>query len=44
MTDIIRFGDISGYDDAEVIEIQDDSELVLVFTEENSNENEQQDI
>lgn len=41
MTDIIRFGDISGYDDAEVIEIQDDSELVLVFTEENSNENEQ---
>ena len=44
MTDIIRFGDISGYDDAEVIEIQDDSELVVVFTEENSNENEQQDI
>lgn len=44
MTDIIRFGDISGYDDAEVIEIQDDSELVVVFTEENSNENEQQNI
>lgn len=44
MTDIIRFGDISGYDDAEVIEIQDDSELVVVFMEENSNENEQQDI
>lgn len=44
MTDIIRFGDIYMYDDAEVIEIQDDSELVLDFAEDNNNENEQQDL
>ena len=44
MTDIIRFGDISGYDDAEVIELQDDGELVLDFSEDSDNENEQQNI
>lgn len=38
MTEVIRFGDISGYDDAEVVPI--DEELVVDFSDERSNDNE----
>lgn len=35
---MIRYGDITGYDDAEVAEIQDDNK------EDSDNEDEQQDV
>ena len=46
MTDCLRFGDITGFDDAEIIEI-DDGEYVVIENNQKeglSNENEQQNI
>lgn len=37
MMDCLRFGDITGFDDAEIIEIIDDEEV-------NDNDNEQQNV
>lgn len=45
MSEMIRIGDITGYDDAEVITLDKDLYLVIDNTEEVSpNENEQQDL
>ena len=43
MREMIRFGDICGYDDAEVIDMDDDV-ILVIESEENDNETIKQDV
>lgn len=46
MTEFIRFGDVTGFDDAEIITLDDNTYIVVATdTQEGlTNENEQQDV
>ena len=44
MTELLRIGDITGYDDADVIDMGEDIYLVIDTQEETSNEDKQQDV
>lgn len=44
MTEVIRFGDLTGFDDADVIPMQEDETLVVDLSEEAQHEDIKQDI
>ena len=44
MTETIRYGDITGYDDADVFDMDDDVYLVIDTQEDISNADEQQNL
>ena len=44
MTEIVRYGDITGYDDADIFDMDDDVYLVIDTQEDASNDYEQQNF
>ena len=44
MMETIRFGDITGYDDADVFDMDDDVYLIIDTQEDTGNDNEQQNL